>query len=697
MNRFFTFFLITGVSALVACKKDNNSSSGTTPQTSVNKVAPDGFNFATTKSVTLNLTLRANNDAALSGVVVSVYLPGNTNPDASVFKGVTDKSGNLTGTFTVPAYYDKVVINPAYIGLMQNATAAINGNKVTATIGGKDGYSGDIIADAINNNPTANTNKVSINGVYTTEFVYPSGYSSSNAFVSPTNLGRPAYLETTPDVIDASLLSYVNASLPEGNPVPNAHPEYLSNTAVRTINVTAKADVWITFVSEGAGYQNTLAYYTYKTGTPPTTAGGGTWANGIDKITYIFPNASASGSGGGLKSGDKVKLGTFDAGTSIGFVLIQNAWTGSGVNAGATKFYTQDEFNPENTAALRKHTVMLYDNVHKLYLMGFEDQNRQTGSDNDFNDLVFYATSNPITAISNNNVAVVDNGGDSDGDGVLDQLDAFPNDATKAYISYYPSASTYATLAFEDNWPKKGDYDLNDLLLNYRYTFTKNAQNQVVEMQGDFKVGASGASFHNGFGVQLPVAAAAVASVTGQQLTKSYITLAGNGVEANQMNAVIVPFDDHENLLKNPDGSFFINTIIGKAKVTGSTATVVVKFATAQSSLDVAQFNPFLISNMRRGYEIHLPGKVPTSLANKQLFGTDDDNSNVSNNRYYQTSDNMPWAISFNEQFNYPAETKSITDTYPHFVDWAKSGGISYTDWYSNTAAGYRLTGNIFQ
>lgn len=693
MNKLFTFFLATGVIALSSCKKYNSNASPSAP---VNKVAPDGFNYATSKNVNLNLTLHANNEDPLAGVVVSIYAPGSTSANAAIYKGVTDKSGKLTATITVPAYYDKLVIDPAYIGLMHNATANINGNSVIATIGGKAGYSGDIVADAVNNNPgTATTGKIT-NGYFSTDYVYPTGYSASTAYASPTNLGRPNWLETTPDVIDASLLSYVNASLPESSPVPTTHPDYLNTTTVHTINVTAKADVWITYVSEGAGYQNTLAYYTYKTSNPPSQTSGGTLVDGIDKVTLVFPNASGSGSGGGLKSGDKVKLGTFDAGTSIGFVLIQNAWTGSGVNTGATKFYTQDEFNPENTAALRKHTVMLYDDVHKLYLLGFEDQNRQNGgSDNDFNDLVVYATANPISAISTTGVAAIDRGGDTDGDGVQDAQDAFPNDPTKAYISYYPSASTYATLAFEDNWPNKGDYDMNDLLVNYRYTFTKNASNQVVEMQGEYKVGAAGASFHNGFGVQLPVAASAVTSVTGQQAISNYITFASNGVEAGQTKAVIIPFDNHEALIKNPAGTYFINTLSTLDKVSGSTATVVVKFASPQN-LDVSTFNPFLISNLRRGYEIHLPGFAPTDKATPSLLGTNDDNSVPSTGRYYLTKDNWPWAISFSEQFSYPFETKNITETYLHFAEWAKSGGTSYPDWYTNTAAGYRNTSNIY-
>jgi LruC domain-containing protein len=692
----YTFLLIAGLSIFVSCKKNKPADDGTEP--TANKIAPDGFNYTTSKNVNLNVTLRTNNDQPLPGVVVSLYAPDKVDSADPLFKGVTNAAGNLTATVTVPSYYGKLVVDPAYVGLLRNATATINSGSINVVIGGKDGYSGDIVPDAINNVAVASGNSsIKTNSLLNTDIVYPTGYSSLNAFTSPANLGRPVYLEATSDVIDASLLSYINASLPEGTPLSTTHPDYLNNK-VNTINITAKADVWVTFVSEGAGFQNTLAYYTYDTNNPPSRSSGGTLFGGIDKITYVFPNASGTGSGGGLKSGDKVKLGTFDAGTTVAFVLFQNAWTGSGVTTSAPKFYSQNDFNPENTNALRQHSVVLYDDVHKLYLMGFEDQNR-TSSDNDFNDLVIYATSNPITAINKTNVAVIDKGGDTDGDGVQDDQDAFPNDAGKAYVNYYPSKDTYANIAFEDNWPKKGDFDLNDLVVKYRYTFINNAKNQVVSMTGDYAVAAAGASFKNGFGVQLPVSASTVQSVSGYKLSAgSYISLASNGVESGQSKAVIIPFDNHDLMVHNFDFSFFINTMNSKDKVTSQTASITVNFTSPvdAATLKVSAFNPFLISNLRRGYEVHLPGFAPTDKADSKLFNTDDDKSNAGTGKYYLSADNQPWAINFTESFSYPIETVNINQTYLHFADWALSGGTSYTDWYSNTAAGYRNTGNVY-
>jgi len=707
MNKFIPFvtliFLITVV--VSSCKKDKPADS--VPEQETGSGIPGSFSYSTTKTLSVSVRLLANNNTPIKGAVVSIVDPKNA--ERVFLKAVSDADGYIKSNISIPSYIDTLTINPNYVGLINNAKAYIGGkNTLHATIGGQSMFGGDILPEVVKTANGAPGTLLSAGGSTgnnssSVTYAYPAPYTSSgDAVISNSTysaaLGRPKYLESTPDVIDAGLLSYVNASLPEGKALTTTHPEYLTSTVSSNLVITQTSDVWITFVSEGAGYLNSLAYYSYKTNNPPTSVTTGSANGGIDKATLIFPNSSAYGSGGGLVSGDKVKLGRFEAGTTIAFVLLQNAWTGSGVATSSTKFYSEAKFNPESSSSKRKHSVLLYDSVHKLFLIGFEDVNRSDGSDNDFNDLVIYATSNPVTGISDTDVPPVDNGGDSDGDGVIDELDDFPNDPSKAYITYYPSSTGYATLAYEDYWPFKGDYDLNDLVVNYRYTFIKNAQNNVLEMTGEYLPVAAGAGYKNGFGVQLPVAASKVASVTGQSLQSNYIQLASNGVEAGQTNAVIIPFDNHENLLKNADGTIQVNTDPAKPKVTASKATVVIKFTSPvpSSELGSAPFNPFLISDRRRAYEIHLPNNAPTDKANKAVFGTYDDNSTPSSARYYMNKENAPWAISFTDTFSYPVEGKSISETYLHFLDWAKSGGTSYKDWYINTASGYRNSSYIY-
>ncbi len=707
IKKTFYFLAIIGTAVVASCKKEH---SGITVSDS-NKIAPNGFDYKTAKDVTLNLKLLTSNDVPISGVVVNVYNTSSTAAGTAIFTGVTDKSGILNAVINVKSTSTQLIIDPNYLGLLTNVKVNINNNSITATIGGKSGYSGDVVPDAINNTPNSssgNSGGLGTLGAGSTDFVYPSPYiATSDAVVNnstySSTLGRPKYLETTPDVIDAALLNTVNASLPNAINIGIKHPEYLSSP-VPNIVVTAQSDVYVTYLAETANNQNSLAYYTYPTGNPPTAGAVGTTAGGIDKITMVFPNSSGYGSGGGLNPGDKVKLGNFPAGTTIGFVLLENAWTGSGVNLNANKYYTDASLNPETNGA-NKHAVLIYDSAHQIYIYGFEDRNRQTSAnpyqlaDNDFNDLVFYATTTPSTALSPVNIPVTDVGGDNDGDGVQNQFDAFPNDPTQAYIYYYPSQTGLAQLIFEDNWPFKGDYDFNDLVVNYRYTLGLNAQGQLVTLQGDYTIAAAGASYKNGFGIQLPFAASAVKSVTGQKTVSNYIQFASNGVEAGQTNAVIIPFDNHDALISNPGGAFFINTLNAKDKVQGSVASVLLTLNApiSLSNVSIASLNPFLISNLRRGYEVHLPGYPMTDKGNAALFNTGDDLSLTGGRKTFTSNANYPWAISFPDtSFQYPLETVAITDAYPHFADWASSNGASFLDWYSNLTTGYRVSSNIY-
>ena len=237
-----------------------------------------------------------------------------------------------------------------------------------------------------------------------TYYVYPTGYTAKNAFLAPTVLGVPAYFETKNDLIDQSFQSSINALLPSGVSVVSTHPEYADSRALNIINVVAQTDVYVTFVGQNTAYHSTLAYYTYPTGKPPVTNSGGSDNGAMDKVTYIFPNVTSAG----LVSGNTVRLGSFKAGTSIAFVLIFNSWTGTGINNDNDKFYTQDNLNPETVNTLKRHAILLYDKDDNLFLLGFEDKNRQYGTcDNDFNDVIVYVKGATANSISKTNVVTM--------------------------------------------------------------------------------------------------------------------------------------------------------------------------------------------------------------------------------------------------------------------------------------------------
>jgi len=501
--------------------------------------------------------------------------------------------------------------------------------------------------------------------------------------------GKPNYLALPNAVIDAELLSYVNASLPERKAVPSFHPAYVKNTARNNIVVQEQSDVWITFVAEGAGYQNTLGFYTYPTGQAPKSI------EEIDNISIVLPNASVNGTKGPLISGNKVKLGRFQPGTTISFVLIANGFQGGKVTNGYHFVFSDDALNTASTPELKRQSVLLHDAARNLFMCGFEDIRRDYSiCDHDFNDLVFYASSNPVQAISTQNVLPIDKPIDTDGDGISDIYDEFPTDPTKAFSD--PTAAI-GTLAFEDLWPAAGDYDVNDLVVDYKVWSVKNAQNLALDINMEFTFRAIGGSYANGFGIELPVPASAVSSVTGAQLSGNYITRLATGVEAGQSKAVIIVTDDAYQVLRRPSG-YFVNTELNATKVTPVKVALKVTFNTPQNmSLGLsAPYNPFLIANKQRGLEVHLPGYLPTEKANPALFNTLNDATNPNRDIYFKTKNGMPFALHLPEKFDYPIEKQSVMSAYLKFFDWVTSGGTQSKDWYQNKS-GYRNTEKIFK
>ena len=105
---------------------------------------------------------------------------------------------------------------------------------------------------------------------------------------------------------------------------------------------------------------------------------------------------------------------------------------------------------------------------------------------------------------------------DTDNDGVCDIDYDYPNDATQAYKNFYPDAATHATFAFEDLWPSYGDYDFNDLIVDFQCNTITNANNDAVKLEVKVYARAVGASKQNGFGIMFEnVAKSDIASVTG--------------------------------------------------------------------------------------------------------------------------------------------------------------------------------------
>jgi len=670
----FLFFtvILSGIMVLSnSCNKSELNQDQ--PGTGFNdlQVSPS-FTFSTTQDVSIHVATLDNTDKPVPNIRINIYTDFPEDGGSLVLSGATDENGTFSASYRFPAGTDSLAVVTDAIGFVNMQKVKLDAGKLELTLGGK---------------PSGRNLKSG------DELFLKSGNSKVVPLASYNAQGVPSNLVTPNDVIDAPMIADINATLPEQQALPNSHPQYFLETNNPDVLITQPSNVWVTFVHEGAGYKNVLGFYKYNVENPPVNA------NDIDTIFVAFPNVSFSGSGGGLVSGNKVKIGTFGPGTGIGWVLIANGFGNGMINNGNGMYYSNKAANPENNPSLKKHTILCNDIGRERYLLSFEDLNREGSCDNDFNDAVFYVTADPIQSIDPTNVPLPDyTQVDSDNDGISDNFDDYPSDASKAFNNYYPSANSVGTLAFEDLWPTKGDYDFNDIVIDYNFNQVTNGQNKVVQVKGNVIVKAIGASFDNGFGFQLSVNPDKVASVTGTDLQESIITLNSNGTEANQSKATIILFDNAFNELPYPGGGGTgVNTTPGSPYVQPQPQEIVINFTNPVNlnTIGIPPYNPFLFIDGERSQEVHLINQQPTDLADLSMLGTANDDSNPTAGRYYVTNENLPFAIDIAGPFDYPVEKSEITQAHLRFSPWSESSGAIYYDWFK-PMSGYRNNGKIY-
>ena len=261
--------------------------------------------------------------------------------------------------------------------------------------------------------------------------------------------------------------------------------------------------------------------------------------------------------------------------------------------------------------------------------------------ENDYNDVAFVISSNPIAAIE---VPEVPNPGDRQG--------------TEKYSG---------VLGFEDNWPEQGDYDLNDVVMKYQSSVDYNIDNKVLNIIDKFTLAWTGANYKNSFAYEVPfdLSKASQVIINGDEIT-SY---SGN---------VITLFKDAKAELgvSNVNAEDMINQNIQE-----KTYTVSIQFnnPTLDKSVVVAPYNPF-IKVFNSATEVHLTDHKPTTGANNRFPSGADISRGDVDGTYFICKDGFPFAIHVDARLDasilnldLKKENQRIDKTYPKFAEWAKT------------------------
>ncbi|MEH6448844.1 MAG: LruC domain-containing protein [Oleispira sp.] len=252
-----------------------------------------------------------------------------------------------------------------------------------------------------------------------------------------------------------------------------------------------------------------------------------------------------------------------------------------------------------------------------------------------------------------------------------------------ASTAFSPADEQMGTMAFEDFWPDKGDYDFNDVVINYNATETK-VDGQISKLILKLQPAARGASYKNSLQVSINTPISNIASAT---LGKHSHAVPSTPIEdGNQTLFVII--DDIETELPTPDGFEFANTESNSPKVTGAMLTLTINFKNPvdENTMGSAPYNTFISRKLDNGevIEVHFPGYRPTKYASKRKFATGLDDTDKGTDKYYQTADNLPWAMIIPQLWEHPKEKVDLSEDYPEILGWASSRGKNKKDWYKN-------------
>ncbi len=253
---------------------------------------------------------------------------------------------------------------------------------------------------------------------------------------------------------------------------------------------------------------------------------------------------------------------------------------------------------------------------------------------------------------------------DSDGDGVPDVYDAFPNDDTIAFEIDFPAdGSKVFTVAFEDNFPSLGDGDYNDFVVNYNLTITPvdlgpDTGTFVALIEGNATARAKVAGYDHEFGLMFRLP-----NFEGSLFT----TLDG----VDQIQGQVV--GDEVRVPLFPSTTDATNNGAQTAQATFS--IVATSLTLSLSDFPAAPFDPYLyIKNT--GYDVHLIDQPP--LPGSRLPDTET----------YRDGNGFPRVLLVPGNFAPPKEVTSILDAYPRFQDWVDAAGgldedgFPTADWY---------------
>ncbi|MDF9829559.1 LruC domain-containing protein [Parabacteroides sp. PF5-6] len=553
-----------------------------------------------------------------------------------LYSAWTDKTGKFSGTITLPSALKTVFLACNHFGALglvevpvANGTIAFNQKEYLASL--------------------LNTTKTRAANSYTLP-------NEDWVTLGDWNIaGLPDYLLSKNHTFYSNFLEdmyYMFGGKEEGrgDAIWDRNPEIFAADKSMDIHIIEDTKISMVYLQSNSSYQNTAGYYVYETNNPPTTAAD------VKNYMVTFPRLTNNPYKLPLplQAGNQIELmfpgengltATFPAGYSVGFFIAEDAYEDGNIKDGANIIYTTKALNSSTYPVGQNRAVALYEEgTNQMIALGFEDC---PAWDQDFNDALFSVFVAEANAIDTDNMNPLP-----------------PKEGEDVAVS-----EGSGVVMFEDLWPGKGDYDINDIVMRYESIIERDKNNMITRVVDTFTPLNYGGTIISGFGYQYDdVQVGQVkSSVIDYGVQEPSTFMNGEESEPGQALQTMILLDNMKKI------------------VMGEPIVVTTEFVEGQVSTLVPPYNPFIIvhSDSRREHEVHLINKRPTPFMDYGLFGQSNDKSDPDRNIYYVADKRYPFALDVPKlDFQWVLERKDINDAYPQFTEWVESNGLNNKDWY---------------
>jgi len=244
---------------------------------------------------------------------------------------------------------------------------------------------------------------------------------------------------------------------------------------------------------------------------------------------------------------------------------------------------------------------------------------------------------------------------------------------------YYPSSDQFYIAAYEDQFPSRGDYDFNDLVVAYRVYYELNSSGNAVSIGGEGYLVARGGGFDSDWHLRLALPATAAGTGSVAVFAPDQLApMAGFPRNVNFSGAADIEVFTSTATLWRDGSNAFVNTLRDQALVRGHRFTFQLNLSTPlpQAQLPPAPFDPYLYV-YNTSYEIHLPGKSP-------VLG---DSRNTRDGRtVFTDAAGYPFALVMPHDWKVPVEYTDVGLAYPDLIGFV-GGDPAKQDWYLRPAA----------